>query len=97
MVQETHYGLLQHANSLLSTLWKHEYNHNPLSLAGSDLGFSFLSSFFFSFIFLFLFCPIFSFLSSISSYIIPWHGEIKAAFLKHKGDSFLSFLKNLFP
>lgn len=46
MVQETHYGLLHHANSLLSTLWEHRYNPGPLSLVGSDfifLPFSFFS------------------------------------------------------
>lgn len=29
MVQETHYGLLRHANSLLNTVWEHRYNHEP--------------------------------------------------------------------
>lgn len=62
MVQETHYGLLWHANSLLSTLWEHRYNHNPPSLGRSDfVSFSSFSSSFFNY---------FSFFFSLLSFLL---------------------------
>lgn len=81
MVQETHYGRLQHANSLLSTLWEHKYNHDPPHFAGSQ-AVSFLSAFFP--VFPLLFFPLL--LSPLLSY---WK-EIKAVYLRYREDLCLS-------
>lgn len=92
MVQETHYGLLWYANSLLSTQ-EHKSNHDAQVSQFLILSSSFLHSLFqFSLVFFFLFFLPFS-LPSSSSYFKLFYDVRKLKQLKYRRDLFLS-LKN---